>query len=240
MTRRIDSVSRKKLESWEDLVLYSYDDADPRREKKFIEHGDFVAGTLTIGFGHTGPGVKKGMRITEAEAHELLTKDLDPCERAVESLVKVPLTDGQFAALVIFTLNVGVGAFKSSTLLKRLNNGEYDAVPYELLKWTKTTIRGKKVKSEGLVNRRNKEIGLWASGQGSTAAPSVVVPIKKPIITKESVASTVVAASGAATAVDRLGLVDMFSGNGPVQYALAGILVVCFAALAYWFLKKRV
>lgn len=244
MTRRINSASRSKLEAWEDCVLYAYDDADPGRVKKFIEHGDWVNGTLTIGFGHTGPDVKKGMRITQDEAHALLTLDLAPCEKAVDTLVKVHLNDCQFAALVIFCLNVGTGkkGFAGSTLLKRLNKGEYDAVPYELLKWTKTTINGKKVQSKGLVNRRNKEIGLWSAGPSTVAAPSSVSaqPIKKPIITKESVASTVVAASGAATAADRLGLVDMFSGTGPVQYALAGILVVCFAALAYWFLKKRV
>jgi lysozyme len=118
-------------------------------------------GIWTIGYGHTAdagpPYPKAGMRISDKEAEELLKKDLGQYERAVEELVKVPLTDNQFAALVSFTYNLGAGNLKKSTLLKKLNAGDYEAVPAELAKWV--NAGGKKL--EGLVNRRKKEADLW-------------------------------------------------------------------------------
>lgn len=221
------------------FVPYTYDDADPSWPKKRLQPGQPVHGAATIGFGHTGKYARPGNEISFGEGKEIMRQDLVAYEDAVEAGVKVHLNENQFAALVSFAFNVGVDAFLGSTLLKRLNKGEYDAVPYELLKWNKTTIKGKKVKSTGLVNRRNKEIGLW--GDESEVAPSSTpaATMKKSVITKESVAVTAVSASGAATMADRLGIIDMFSGSGPVQYALAAILVICFGAAAYWFLKKR-
>ena len=59
--------------------------------------------------------------------------------------------------------NIGFGKFAESTLLKKLNNGLYNEVPFELKRWNKTTIDGKKVVSRGLVNRRNAEIEIWNS-----------------------------------------------------------------------------
>lgn len=236
MTRRIDSGSRKKLQDWEDLVLYSYDDADPNRVKKWIKPGDKVMGTLTIGFGHTGPDVLPGQRITIAEAHTLLTNDLDPCERAVDTLVKVPLNNSQFAALVIFTLNVGVRAFTNSTLLKRLNKGEYSAVPYELMRWNKTTINKKKVVSNGLISRRNKEIGLWSSADEVVAPSSThAEPLKKPLVTKESITfGTGIVATLTA------GGTTIYNGAGPIQYAIAVVILAAFGTGLYLFLKKRI
>ncbi|EJF81752.1 hypothetical protein MCS_00177, partial [Bartonella doshiae NCTC 12862 = ATCC 700133] len=70
------------------------------------------------------------------------------------------LSDEQFGALVSFCYNVGIAAFQNSTLLKRLNRGDYEAVPTELQKWTKAS--GKRL--QGLVHRRVAEAGLWAKG----------------------------------------------------------------------------
>lgn len=163
-----------------------------------------------------------------------MRQDLAPFEDAVDSLVKVPLSDNQFAALVSFCFNVGIGAFKGSTLLKRLNKGKYDAVPYELLKWTKTTVNGVKIDSQGLRNRRNKEIGLW--GDAAHIAPSSLPaePIKKPIVTKESVTW----GAGIAATVTAGGT-TIFDGAGPIQWALAGVILITFGIGAYLFLKKR-
>jgi lysozyme len=115
------------------------------------------AGILTIGYGSTGQHVKPGMTITEREAETLLRSDLQRFERCVEASVKVPLTDNQFAALVCFTFNVGEAAFKSSTLLKLLNQGDYEAVPAQLLRWNKA---GGKVLN-GLTRRREAEGALF-------------------------------------------------------------------------------
>lgn len=118
------------------------------------------AGVPTIGFGSTR-GVYLGMTITEEEAHERMRSDLGDAERAVERLVKVELTQDQFDALVSFVFNVGVGAFAESTLLRLLNQGRYDLVDDQMLRWVFLTKAGKKVTSKGLKNRRMREAALW-------------------------------------------------------------------------------
>ena len=111
----------------------------------------------TIGWGHTGPEVHKGMVITEVEAEGLLTKDLTWAEASVGKEVKVVLNSNQASALSSFVFNLGTGAFTSSTLLKRLNAGEFEAVPLELLKWCHA---GGKVLA-GLRKRREAEGQLF-------------------------------------------------------------------------------
>ena len=120
------------------------------------------AGVWTIGYGHTD-GVKPGMNITEEEAEEKLRQDLAEAGEQVERLVRVPLTENQFSSLVSFVFNAGAGNLQISTLLRRLNAGDYDAVPSELAKWVKATDpkTGKKVTLSGLVKRRAAEGELW-------------------------------------------------------------------------------
>ena len=84
-------------------------------------------------------------------------QDVKPAEQAVGGGVKVALSQNQFDALVSFAFNVGNGAFLGSTLLKVLNQGQYDQVPTQLLRWTRSG--GQVV--QGLVNRRQNEIKLW-------------------------------------------------------------------------------
>lgn len=116
------------------------------------------AGKLTIGWGSTGPHVVPGMTITEQEAETLLRDDLRRFEEGVEKLVEVPLSDNQFSALVSFAFNLGVGALSKSTLLRKLNDGDYDAVPSELARWNKAAGRV----LPGLVKRRAAEGELWS------------------------------------------------------------------------------
>lgn len=119
------------------------------------------ANVPTIGYGHTGlvdgRPIKIGMIITEEKADELLRQDMNKFEKAVESLVKVPLTQNQFDALVSFSFNVGSGALRKSTLLRLLNNGQYDEVPNQLMRWNKG---GGRVLA-GLTRRRRSEGHLW-------------------------------------------------------------------------------
>jgi lysozyme len=119
------------------------------------------AGIWTIGYGHTSaagePAVTEGMTITREEAETILKRDLAKYEKPVADLVKVKLTQHQFDVLVDFAYNAGVGNLKSSTLLKKLNAGDYDAVPSELMKWTKGG--GKEL--PGLVRRRRAESEWW-------------------------------------------------------------------------------
>ena len=83
-------------------------------------------------------------------------------ERAVLRLISVPLTDGQFDALVSFTFNLGSGALQRSTLRRKVNRGEHEGVPAEMMKWV--WAAGKKL--PGLVRRRRQETKAYASSQG--------------------------------------------------------------------------
>lgn len=101
--------------------------------------------------------------ITQAEATGLLRKDVGIAERAVLRLISVPLTDGQFDALVSFTFNLGAGALQRSTLRRKVHRGEHESVPAELMKWV--WAAGEKL--PGLVRRRQAEGGAYASARSA-------------------------------------------------------------------------
>lgn len=148
----------KLLIKWEGLEFRPYRDS---------------VGKWTVGIGHLMTEypfvVLRGKRIdlsgnnalTIDQVMELKWQDAERFEKAVNNSVTVPLTQDQFDALVIFAFNIGEGAFRSSTLLKALNRGNYDAVPQELLRWNKGTVDGKTVVIDGLTNRRHNEIRLY-------------------------------------------------------------------------------
>ena len=133
-----------------------------------------VAGLKTIGVGHllTQDELSSGKitigetvvryagGITEQQVYDLLGQDLARFDQTVNDKVTVLLKQFQFDALVSFSLNVGAGAFSSSTLLKVLNQGNYDEVPAQLRRWVFSG--GNKV--QGLVNRRENEVKLWEGG----------------------------------------------------------------------------
>ena len=114
------------------------------------------AGKWTIGYGHTR-SAKAGQVIDAAAAEALLRADIAATAITVRELVQVKLTESQFSALVSFTYNVGPAAFARSRLLKKLNAGDYAAVPQELSRWVYS--RGHLL--QGLVTRRAREAALW-------------------------------------------------------------------------------
>jgi GH24 family phage-related lysozyme (muramidase) len=142
-------------------------------------------GVLTIGYGHTSaagePLVKEGMTITQDEAEAILKRDLVKYEIPVGNLVKVNLNQNQFDVLVDFAYNAGVGNLKTSTLLKKVNAGDFDAVPDELMKWTKG---GGKV-LPGLVRRRRAEADWWNDGedQAEDSSDQALAPDTVPVKT---------------------------------------------------------
>ncbi len=109
-------------------------------------------GILTIGYGHTH-AVKAGDIITGEQADAFLREDLQVAELTVNTNVKVKLTQGQFDALVSFVFNLGSGNFVKSTLIKKLNVGDYAGAADEFGKWV--NAGGKKF--PGLVKRRAAE-----------------------------------------------------------------------------------
>ena len=114
-------------------------------------------GKLTIGYGHTGPDVKSGQKIDVERANELLIKDVQRFEVAVNELVTVPMTQGMLDALISFSFNLGAGSLKSSTLLKKLNAADLVGAANEFLKWNKA--KGKVL--DGLTERRKSERELF-------------------------------------------------------------------------------
>jgi lysozyme len=115
------------------------------------------AKVLTIGYGHTGKDVFQGQRITVQQAEDLLKKDVERFEKAVNRLVTVELSQNQFDALVSFTYNLGEGSLRKSTLLKVLNQGEYSKAAGQFEHWCFSN--GKELK--GLVARRDAEEELF-------------------------------------------------------------------------------
>ena len=120
------------------------------------------AGVWTIGYGHTGSSVTEGLKITQADADALLLSDVERFARAVDTQIKVKLSNNQRCALISFVFNVGVGALHESTLRRRLNNGEdpIKVAMEELPRWNKGD--GKIL--EGLVRRRKAEVDLFCHG----------------------------------------------------------------------------
>ena len=149
---------RDFIRGWEGTILHAYDDADPL--KRFIERGMPVRGVLTIGTGHTKT-VIPGMRIDAAEADRLLTLDLADAEGDIRFLVKRKLAQHQFDALAAFVFNVGGYAFRQSTSLRRLNDGDLDGAAEALTWYNKQTIKGVLVPNFGLTKRRRAERALF-------------------------------------------------------------------------------
>lgn len=136
------------IKSFEGLNLTAYKDS---------------VGVWTIGYGWTQPvdgkPITKGMVIKPETAERLLKTGLVSYENDVSKLVKVKLTQGQFDALVSFAYNLGTRALSTSTLLKKLNAGDYDGAADEFPRWNKAG--GKEL--AGLTRRREAEFALFIS-----------------------------------------------------------------------------
>lgn len=223
MPRQINDDGLKLIAQWEGCYLKAYHGAADR------------PGLLTIGYGHTDaagpPTVTDGMTITKEQADDILRSDLSKCEQAVERLVTVPLSDNQFAVLVSFTFNCGETNFSGSTLLRKLNRGDYASVPSELMKWVKAN--GKRV--QGLANRRAAEAGLWVKGE------FVSSQYVEPEANKETVLSSALKPETLATVISSTGGIwaSLTKAEGPVAYALAAVIVLAACTAIFLFIKHR-
>lgn len=210
------------------------------------------AGVWTIGYGHTGgagaPEVWDGLRISAQEAEAILKKDLAGFETAVAGMVKMELTQAQFDVLVSFAYNCGVGALKASTLLRRVNAGAFDAVPGELMKWTKA--KGREL--PGLVRRRRAEAALWrglpkaVDVQQARTSPDLPQPPKPITRSKEANAAILAGGAGAvAAASETMPLIREGVGILPVlveslgRPAFIAALITIAAALAIWVWRRQ-
>jgi lysozyme len=208
------------------------------------------ANVCTIGYGHTSsagsPEVRDGMTITQAQADEILRRDLIKYEQSVQDLIKVKLTQNQFDVLVDFAYNAGVGNLKSSTMLKKINSGNLNMVPDELMKWTKG---GGKV-LPGLVRRRQAEAAWWSADQHveehEHRADPDPVPARTMVDSKQGNAAILTAGIGglgvakevAAQAKDASDVADQLAGllanpNFVIMLAVVGL------AAATWYWRKK-
>lgn len=161
------------------------------------------AGVWTIGWGHAimdGGAQLKGAAnkararalypggITRAQAEALLAGDLIPRAASVSSLLKVPVDDGQFGALIALVFNIGVGNLQASTLLRKLNAGDMAGAAEQFLAWDKARVGGVLKALAGLTRRRRAERAMFlgedwraaaapAGASRSRAAPLEVLPV---------------------------------------------------------------
>ena len=144
-SRHLNNEGFKLLTTFEGYRLDAYDDG---------------VGVWTIGYGHT-KGIHQGMTITQAQAEQFLQEDLELFESYVEDAVQVIVNDDQFAALVCFCFNVGPGSegFGGSTLLRKLNAGDYQGAAEQFPRWNK----GGGEPMLGLTRRRLAEQALFFS-----------------------------------------------------------------------------
>ena len=149
MNNVINKATVDLIKGFEGLRLKAYQDS---------------VGVWTIGYGHTAmsgpPAPKAGMIISSEEAEAILKDDVTDFAKGVAAVIKVPVTDNEFGAIVSFAFNVGLGNLKASTLLKKLNAGDKAGAANEFAKWNKA---GGKVLT-GLTRRRAAEKALFLKG----------------------------------------------------------------------------
>jgi lysozyme len=117
------------------------------------------AGVWTIGYGHTGPTLAAGQTISELEAEELLRADLAEAVACVNRGVQSVISQNQFDAMVDFCFNAGRGNFLQSTLLRKLNSGDFAGAAAQFALWVHA---GGEVVA-GLVRRRKAEAELFGA-----------------------------------------------------------------------------
>jgi lysozyme len=202
------------------------------------------AGKWTIGWGHI-KGVKSGMRASVAECEQFLKEDLDEAGKAVQRLVNVPLSQYQYDALVSFVFNLGQGNFKNSTLLKKLNQGLYDEVPEQLMRWNKARVDGVLQPLKGLTRRRTAEAALF-SMDAPLADEGGDMMVQKPEqrATKSLAQSKTIAGAGVAglatvaqEAATQLEGLIMYSDA--LQYAFLALSIAGVALVAYARIKDH-
>lgn len=220
MTRKVNALGIALIKQWEGLRLTAY---------------QCSANTWTIGWGHTR-GVRPGQKITVAQAEAYFQEDLADAAEVVDRLVRVPLTDNQFATLASFVFNLGETKFAKSTLLRQLNKGNYAAVPFELMKWVYSG--GKK--TEGLANRRAAECGLWARGNfvSSGTVPTEGKPTKPNSPEVAGTIATATAGAGGIIASAQEQLMPFAMSSNTIMYIVLG-LIVAGAAIALFYSYKR-
>lgn len=241
MPRPIPPQAVELVSRWEGCKLTAYQDG---------------VNVWTIGYGSTR-GVTPGMTITEAQAKEMLARDLEEARTRLYGVVKAAIIDdaltaNQYAALLSFVFNVGAG--KNWTIWKRLNARQFDQVPVEMMKFV--NAGGKKL--NGLVNRRSDEVRVWSIDEPGSAKDNPPSSVTRSMLTPPTPADPVPPSRSATLLTGALGVtatvpvaakqvtdaVEPYRDSSPlVGQAIAIIATVAALAaiitLALAWLKKR-
>jgi lysozyme len=218
-----------------------------------------AAGIWTIGFGHTSaagaPHVRPGMKISRKEAEQILARDVSLFARGVRELLDVELGDCQFSALVSFAYNVGLAAFRGSSVLRAVNAGQFQAVPGLMVLWVKAG--GKVV--PGLVARRAAEATLFCKAddavanaprpalagmpahQQSTEMPQdvgPVEPIARILASPNTICAALISAVGGIVSSAARHLEDLIGQHISLVLEVAGVAAV-LACAAWIYLEHR-
>lgn len=195
------------------------------------------AGVWTIGYGHTSaagePEVKPGMKISKQEAEDIFEKDIQQFANGVEDLIKVSVSPNQFGAMVSLAFNIGIGAFKKSSVLRFTNQKRFEDAADAFLLWNKA--KGKVLK--GLVRRRAEEAELFSSTVGVDVRVPDEPQGKKMVVSTTNIAAGATAAAGITAAAKEVveNTSTIFSSSGMVTVAL----VIIILAGAAWIVKER-
>jgi lysozyme len=194
----------------------------------------------TVAFGHTSmagpPAVKPGMVVSKAEGERILLNDLKVYEAGVRSAIKVNLTPNQYSACVSLCYNIGVGAFRRSSVARFCNRGQWKNAIDAFALWNKA---GGKV-LPGLVKRRAAEAALFAKSGNARdeIRPVVDVPKGKPMaLSTTNMAAGVTAAAGITAATKDVvdNTTSIFSGSNIVIV----LLILVILAGAGWIIWER-
>jgi lysozyme len=183
------------------------------------------------------------MRVSEEECTKFLVEDLNDAGAVVKRYVSVPLSQEQFDALVSFVFNIGGGAnFQNSTLLKKLNQGLYDEVPEQIMRWNKARVDGNLKPLRGLTRRRTAEAALFsmnvalADDGGDLMAQKPEQAAPKPLKKSKTLAGAGLA-GGAGIATEIAGQLQPLVGySESIKYiflaaSLAGVALVTYARM---------
>jgi lysozyme len=189
-----------------------------------------AVGAWTIGFGHTSlagaPEVSPGLEISREQAEKILARDVETFAHGVASAVTVTLSGNEFSALVSFAYNVGLGNFRSSSVLKAVNAGDRAAVPRRVQLWVKAGGRT----LPGLVKRRAAEAALFLKMDDEAVPAPVETPMAKPARQSTTIWAALVIAVLA-------GLDQVTRALGYGFLGLAALALICAGAV--WIIRER-
>jgi len=196
------------------------------------------AGVWTIGYGHTSqsgaPEIKAGMRLSRQKASPILAKDIERFAGGVRRAATVTLNEQQFSALVSFAYNVGLAAFRSSSVLKAVNQSDFAAVPRRLSLWVKADGRV----LPGLVKRRAAEAALFAGDEAVTTRAPVGPAEGKPAHRSSTNLAAILSALAGTVSALAASFKDMAGAMGGPAIGLVLIAVILAASL--WIVRERI